>query len=160
MKEVPEVFTSRYFAEEVLSSGLVIPVRISLRSPQSLGIELPYPLEHGILALAPERDMLGEWDKLSPAMWQKLEAIGVEAIVEKLAAISEANENKALALLCWEDLRRPTKCHRTTVSLWLETATQRPVPELTDDGELLGLADLHRRTAPVLPQPTIPRMAR
>ncbi len=149
--DLPELYTSRYFNEEILSSGEVVPTRISLRSPESLGIELPYPLRHGVPALAPEQKMLGEWAQLSAQMWLKLSAIGIETIARKFMEISEVEDGKPLALLCSEDVRRPTRCHRVVVSLWLEEALQRPVPELVEGGEVLTLEKLHKQTKPMFP---------
>jgi hypothetical protein len=38
------------------------------------------------------------------------------------------------------------------VSLWWLEQTGHEIPELTNDGELLSLHQLHRQTAPILPK--------
>lgn len=147
-----EVFTSRYLNFDLLSSGLIVPVRISLIDPRRLLGELPYPLKYSIRALQPERDMLGKWPKFSGGMWEKLSGIGPEAIGRQLAAISEAEGGKPLALCCFEDLTKGHKCHRVVVSVWWLEQTGRELEELTDDGEVLALHKLHKQTVPILPE--------
>jgi len=85
-----EICTSKFLNYDLLSSGVVVPVRISMFPPQRLLGELPYELKYGARALQPERHMIGEWPRFSTGMWAKLEAIGVEKIASQLAAISRA----------------------------------------------------------------------
>jgi hypothetical protein len=98
--------------------------------------------------------MIGEWPRFSTGMWRKLDTIGVEKIASQLAAISRAEGGKSLALLCHEDVTpaRGHRCHRVVVSLWWMEQTGREIPELTNEGELLSLHQLHRQTAPILPK--------
>jgi hypothetical protein len=149
-----EIYTSRYLNFELLSSGVVVPVRISMFPPQPLLGELPYELKHSVRALQPERHMMGEWPGFSLGMWAKLDAIGAEKIAAQLAAISRTEGGRSLALLCHEDVTpaRGHRCHRVVVSLWWAEQAGREIPELTDDGELLGLHRLHRQTAPIVPR--------
>jgi hypothetical protein len=149
-----EVFTSRYLNFNLLSTGLVVPVRISMFPPEWLLSELPYELKYSVRALQPEWHMVGEWPRFSTGIWRKLDMIGVEKIAAQLAAISRAEDGKSLALLCHEDVTqaRGHRCHRTVVSLWWLEQTGREIPELTNDGELLSLHKLHRQTAPILPR--------
>jgi hypothetical protein len=149
-----EIYTSRYLNFDLLSSGLVVPVRISMFPPQELLGELPYELRYSVRALQPERHMIGEWPRFSTCMWRKLNTIGVEKIATQLAAISRTEGGKSLALLCFEDVTpaRGHRCHRVVVSLWWLEQTGHEIPELTNDGELLSLHQLHRQTAPILPK--------
>jgi hypothetical protein len=149
-----EVYTSRYLNYDLLSSGVVVPVRVSMFPPQRLLGELPYELMYSVRALEPERHMIGEWPRYSTGMWTKLDTIGVEKIAGQLAEISRAEGGKSLALLCFEDVTRARghRCHRVVVSLWWLEKTGYEIPELTDDGELLSLHKLHRQTAPILPK--------
>jgi hypothetical protein len=149
-----EAYTSRYLNFELLSSGLVVPVRISMFPPQPLLGELPYELKYSVKALQPERHMMGEWPGFSTGMWAKLDAIGVEKIAAQLAAISRAEGGRSLALLCHEDVTpaKGHKCQRVVVSLWWSEQTGDEIPELTDDGEVLGVHRLHRQTAPIVPR--------
>jgi hypothetical protein len=149
-----EIYTSRYLNFELLSSGLVVPVRISMFPPQRLLGELPYDLKYSVRALQPEKHMVREWPRFSTGMWAKLNTIGMEKIAAQLAAISKAEGGKSLALLCHEDVTqaRGHRCHRTVVSLWLTEQTGQEISELTDDGELLSLHKLHRQTAPIVPR--------
>lgn len=148
---LPELYTARYFAENVLSSGVVVPVRISMYPPI---IPLNYPVEHEVGALMPERPMIGEWNKFSPMFWKKLDHIGPERIAKELAAISRQHDGKALALLCYEDVTpaRGHKCHRVVLSVWWHGVTGWKMPELTDDGEVLELHQLHRQVMPLRPR--------
>jgi len=147
-----EIYTSRYLNFELLSSGLVVPVRISMFPPQRLLGELPYELKYSLRALQPEWHMIGEWPRFSTGLWKKLDAIGPEKIAAQLAAISGSEGGKNLALLCFEDVTpaRGHRCHRTVASLWWLEQAGHEILELTDDGELLGLHKLHRQTAPIL----------
>jgi hypothetical protein len=47
----PRLFTARYLAENALTSGEVVPVRISMFPPQRLLGELPYELRYSVRAL-------------------------------------------------------------------------------------------------------------
>jgi len=76
-EDLPEVYTARYFSENLLASGVVVPVRISLIPSASL-IPLSYPIEHEVRVLMPERRMYGEWPKFSPEFWRHLDDVGPE----------------------------------------------------------------------------------
>jgi hypothetical protein len=149
-----DIYTSRYLNFELLSSGLVVPVRISMFPPQRLLGEFPYELKYSLKALQPEWHMVGEWARFSTGMWRKLDTIGAEKIAAQLATISKAEEGKSLALLCFEDVTqaRGHRCHRVVASLWWLEQTGSEIPELTDEGELLNLHKLHRQTAPIVPR--------
>jgi hypothetical protein len=149
-----ELYMSRFLNYDLLSSGVVVPVRISMFPPQRLLGELPYDLKFSVRALQPERHMIGEWPRFSTGMWTKLDTIGVEKIASQLAAISRAEGGKSLALLCFEDVTRARghRCHRVVLSLWWLEKTGHEVPELTNEGEVLSLHRLHRQTAPILPK--------
>jgi hypothetical protein len=140
-----EVYMSRFLNYELLSSGVVVPVRISMFAPQPLLGELPYELKYSVRALQPERHMIGGWPRFSTGMLAKLETIGVEKIASQLAAISTAEGDKSLALLCHEDVTqaRGHRCHRVVVSLWWLEQTGHEIPELTNEGEALSLHQLH-----------------
>ena len=147
-----EIYTSRYLNFDLLSTGLIVPVRISLLDPRRLLGELPYPLKYSVRALQPERSHLGEWPKTCSMMWEKLGGIGIEKISAQLAAIARAEGGKPLALCCYEDVTLPNQCHRTVLSVWWFEQTGRELEEITDDGELLGLRQQHRQTSPALPK--------
>jgi hypothetical protein len=147
-----EVYTSRYLNYALLSSGLIVPVRISMIDPRRLLGELPYPLKYSLKALQPEHSHLGEWPKSCSAMWEKLSTIGNENITNQLASIYRAEGGKHLALCCYEDVThsRGHQCHRVVLSVWWFERTGRELEEITDEGELLGLRKLHKQAAPVL----------
>ena len=81
---LPQLFTSRYFAEDVLSPGDVVPTRVSYEAPI---IPLGYPLEEIPETLVPEFAMLGEWNHLCQTYRHKLDTLGVERIGEELAGV-------------------------------------------------------------------------
>jgi hypothetical protein len=147
---MPELFTSRYFAEDVLSSSKVVPVRVSYEAPI---IPLSYPLEETAETLLPEFAMLGEWDHLCLTYRHKLDVLGVERIGEELSAISARHDGRPLVLLDYEDLTRGLRNHRIVFSAWWEEQTGQAVPELIHGGEKLHYSQLPRQVQPKLPKP-------
>jgi hypothetical protein len=147
---MPELFTSRYFAEDVLSSGKVVPVRVSFEAPI---IPLSYPLEETAETLVPEFAMLGEWDHLCQTYRHKLDALGVQRIGEELSAISARHDLRPLALLDYEDLTRGLRNHRIVFSQWWEQRTGQAVLELTTDGKKLHYSQLPSQVQPKIPKP-------
>src|SRR4051794_28985337 len=120
---------ARYFAEDVLASGEIIPVGISYEPPT---VPLSYPLEHRVGLLAPEKHMLrgslAEWLPFSRVFWAYLDDVGVEKIREALTDISQRHGGKALALLDYEDLRLGHRSHRVVFAAWWEEQTGQQVP--------------------------------
>ena len=151
-EKLPEVYTSRFLAKDVLASGMVVPVRVSMYPPQPLLGELPYELKHTVRDLIPERTMHGEWRKFSPLFWEKLEHLGVEKIASQLAAIGARYDGKPLALLCFEDLLKGQRCHRVIISAWWRERSGQEVCELTNEGEVLKLEQLHHQVMPLRPK--------
>jgi len=115
---LPELYTSRYLAGDVLSSGLVVPVTISMYAPEPLLGPLRYPLEHEVRDLMPERWMHAKWHKFSTTFWRHLDGIGIEKIAAQLSTISAQHESLPLVLCCYEDLLKAQKCHRVIASAW------------------------------------------
>jgi len=144
------LFTCRYFAEDVLSTGEVVPVRVSYEAPI---IPLGYPLEETAETLVPEFAMLGEWDHLCQTYRHKLDTLGVKRIAEELSAISDRHDGRPLALLDYEDLTRGLRNHRIVFSAWWEEQTGQAVHELTHGGEKLHWFQLPRQVQPRLPKP-------
>jgi hypothetical protein len=142
------IYTARYLAESVLSSG-VVPVRISMRPPI---IPLPYEIEETAWSLVPKPWMAGAWTWLSASYWRHLDGQGVEKIDEELAAISERHGGKPLALLDHEDVTKGDRSLRIVAARWLEERTEMEVPELADDGRTLRFDALPRRTRPKKPK--------
>jgi hypothetical protein len=106
-QSLPQLFTSRFLAADVLSSGVVVvPVRISMYPPETLLGELPYPIEHTVRELVPLRRQAGEWPKFSPELWRHLNAVGPEKIAGELSSISQQHDGKALALCCSRTCRK------------------------------------------------------
>jgi hypothetical protein len=144
-----EIYTSRFLNFELLSSGVVVPVRVSMHPPL---IPLPYELEETAWSLVPEPWMTGEWPWLSPTYWCHLDGQGTQKIGKELEDISERHGGRPLALLDHED---PTKGHRSlrvVFATWWEENTGQEVPELLDDGQILHYSQLHRRTRPKTPK--------
>jgi hypothetical protein len=147
---LPRLFTSRYFAETILSTGKVVPVRVSYQAPI---VPLGYTLEETAELLVPDFAMLGEWDHFCQTYRQKLDALGMERIGEELSAISVRHDGRPLALLDYEDLTRGLRNHRIVFSAWWEEQTGQAVLELTNDGEKLHYSRLPRQVQPKLPKP-------
>jgi hypothetical protein len=147
---LPRLFTSRYFAEDVLSTGEVVPVRVSYEAPI---IPLGYPLEETAETLLPEFAMLGEWDHFCDTYRHKLEVLGLERIGEELSTISNRHHGRPLALLDYENLTRGLRNQRIVFSQRWEERTSQPVFELTNDGEKLHYTQLPRQVQPRLLKP-------
>ena len=148
--QLPQLFTSRYFAEDVLSTAEVVPVRVSYEAPI---VPLGYTLEEIAETLVPEFAMLGEWDHLCQTYRHKLDTLGVERIGEELSAISDRHDGRPLALLDYEDLTRGLRNHRVVFSHWWEQRTGQAAFELTNDGEKLHYSRLPKQVQPKLPKP-------
>jgi hypothetical protein len=84
---LPEIYTSRFLATDVLASEMVVPVRVSMYPPEPLLGELPYAIKHTVRDLIPERTMHRNWRKFSPLFWEKLEQVGPQKIAAQLASI-------------------------------------------------------------------------
>jgi hypothetical protein len=145
----PRLFTARYLAEDVLTGGEVVPVRISMHPPL---ISLPYELEETAWSLVPEPWMAGKWAWLSPTYWGYLDSQGASKIGKELKAISERYGGSPLALLDYEDLMKGHRSLRVVFAAWWEANTGQVVPELLDDGQIFHYSQLHRRTRPTRPK--------
>jgi hypothetical protein len=149
--KLPELFIGRYFAEQVLGSGAVVPVRISMDPPV---VPLGYELQETAETLLVEPAMLGEWDHLSTHYWRKLDRLGVEEIAAELAAISKRHDGLPLALCDYENLlTRGHRSPRVVFAVWWEMNTGREVLELTDKGERLHHTQLHKQSRYRPPKP-------
>ena len=144
---VPDLVTSRYFAEGVLTGGGVVPVRVGYEAPI---VPLGYSLEETAEALVPEFAMLGEWGRFCRTYLHKLDALGVERIGEELAEIIDRHGGRPLALVDYEDVVRG---HRVVFAAWWEEKTGQAVLELTEEGQRLHHSLLPRRVRPKLPKP-------
>ncbi len=97
--DLPTLYTSRYFNDDLLESGEVIPVGISMEPPI---IPLSYDIIDGPDFLKPTYEMMrvGEWSMYSPFFLVSLERIGIENVSEWLKQASRWHDNKPVALLC------------------------------------------------------------
>jgi hypothetical protein len=145
----PRLFTARYLAENALTSGEVVPVRVSMRPPL---VPLSYKLEETAWSLVPEPWMTGEWPWLSLVYWRHLDGRGVEKIGQELSAISGRHGGNPLALLDHEDVTKGDRSLRVVAARWLEERTEMEVPELADNGQVLRFEALPKRTRPKKPK--------
>lgn len=143
MSEAPTIYTAHYFATGVLTSGDLVPVRLSVEDPEELGIELPYELEV-VPALLPEPDMGDEWRPASRRYWSQLEALGVQGVSAELAAVSERHGGKPVVLVGFEDLEQPNHSYRSIFVKWWHEHTGEEIKELTGDGRELGFRDFNK----------------
>ena len=109
-----QLFTSRW-ADRRLAHLACQPVGISRGAPR-FPVTYRYKLAR---ELAPSREALAIEDpeEFERVYRQGLEAIGLSAILGRLAAISEEAGGLPLALLCFE--ADPGDCHRGVLSRWL-----------------------------------------
>lgn len=140
--QLPKLYTTRFLATDVLMSGVVEPVRVSMFPPK---MDLPYEIEHTAWDLRPIKSMMGSWPQFSGEYLEKLDKDGITLIADRLDKIAGNSENKPLALLCYEDLTRGQGCHRHIFGVWWEEKTGDVVYELTNDGELIHPLNLHRQ---------------
>lgn len=145
---IARLFTARYLAPEPGWLG-VVPVRISMFPPL---VPLPYELEETAWSLVPKPWMRGEWSWLSPTYWRHLDGRGVEKIGEELSAISGRHSGKPLALLDHENVTKGDRSLRIVAARWLEERTEMEVPELADNGQVLRIEALPKRTRPKKPK--------
>ena len=124
------VYTARYSNPAVEQSGLV-PVRITVGHPR---FRLRYELGGFIRELAPfGLRSVSDPDEFDQRYIAQLDALGADAIRKLLQAVSDVNGGRDLVLLCFEDLRDPSKhCHRTTFAEWWHQRTGEQVVELEE----------------------------
>jgi hypothetical protein len=155
---LPEMFTARYFAHDLLASGEIIPVGISYEPPV---VPLGYTVEHHVGLLAPEKHMLrgslAEWRPFCYAFWAYLNDVGVERIRDTLDTISHRHPGKALVLLDYENMELGHRSHRAIFARWWEEKTSQPVYELTNDGQQLHYTELHKQARASRPRDHDPR---
>ncbi len=126
------IFTSRY-ANPELKSCKYTAVRISLGLPRW---RLDYEIAGAIDELMP-RGIFGieDYDEFHRRYFEKLDAIGVDKIREKLHSFEELG--KPVVLLCFEDIRKGdwNWCHRNIFASWWKQHTGEIIPELQDDSK-------------------------
>jgi uncharacterized protein YeaO (DUF488 family) len=111
---VPRLFTSRW-QNKALASLDAVPVGISRGTPK-FRVAYRYRL---LRELAPSREAFGLDDphEFESAYRAGLDAIGLEAVVERLASVSRQHGGKPLVLLCYEPAHE--FCHRHVLRDWL-----------------------------------------
>jgi hypothetical protein len=147
--ELPQIYTCRYLATDVLGCGRTVPVRIGMEPPL---IPLPYELEVVETLLPGYSMILAEWPNLSPEYWRRLERTGVDRIASELAAISARHDGKPVALLDYEDLVKGQRSPRIIAAAFLEEKLGITVPELLDSGETLHFTELPKQVQPKRPK--------
>ena len=124
------IFTSRY-ANPELNSCKYTAVRISLGLPKW---KLGYEIAGAIDELMP-RGIFGieDYDEFHRRYFEKLDAIGVDKIREKLRQFEKLG--KPVVLLCFEDIRKGAWnwCHRNMFASWWEYNTGEIISELQDE---------------------------
>jgi hypothetical protein len=108
-----------------------VPVRTSIGGPR-------FPITYGPLVYMKELAPFGlrelAEDAFAEAYRRRLDTIGVERLGRRFAEISEAHDDRGLALLCFEP--SGAFCHRRVFARWWEEQTGQTVPELAaaDEG--------------------------
>ena len=108
------LFTSRW-ANRDLAHLRCVPTGISRGTPR-FRTGFGYKLAR---ELAPDDTVWGtaDWPDFVEAYRRQLDGLGAEAIVDRLARISEQAGGVAVVMLCFE--ADPGDCHRGTLSAWL-----------------------------------------
>jgi hypothetical protein len=109
-----------------------VPVRFTVGAPRW---RLPYTIAGHAKLITPTRAMLSlPYDAYSLTYRRNLDAVGVQAIRDELAAIAGSGQ---VVLLCYERLNErdktsgePKWCHRSIWATWWQDRTGEQVPEL------------------------------
>ncbi len=120
-----KLYTSRW-QNRALETAPVVAVGISRGAPR---FRVGYRYRR-LMELAPDGWMLSiESDERFEKVYRaKLNNLGVEKIGALLTKISDEEDGKALALLCYE--ADPARCHRSAFAAWWTEQTGQEVPEL------------------------------
>jgi hypothetical protein len=125
------LYTARY-ANPTLADHAAAKVRISLGYPR---FPLRYQLAGTIGQLAPDRSYFKDPEAVFRGLYKAdlLRRGGTEYFAKLFIEIAERAGVDALALLCFEDLRRPNVfCHRRIFAEWWEARTGQEVEELPE----------------------------
>lgn len=124
-----QLFTSRYQAAKEIIGCACGAVSTSVGSPR---FKLQYPIIGHMPELAPSRDMIHMARPVyEPLYLARLEKAGVDRIHKALMKIAETAKVDRLALLCFEDIRKPGEwCHRRIFAQWWMERTGEEIPEL------------------------------
>ena len=128
MPSLPPLYTSRYQNQKAILESGAVAVGITAGTPRfKKRYEVTYARN-----LAPER----AWFELRRPEFEtiyrtKLNDQGLNSIAAQLSDISEANGNRPLVLLCFEDITQENLwCHREIFAEWWHEETGRIVEEL------------------------------
>jgi len=146
---LPNLHTARYFAEDVLTSGEVQPVRCSEEPPI---IPLLYQLETA-WSLLPALDSFGDSPKLSHSYWRALDRTGLGKIAGELSEIAVRHGGKPLVLCDYSDVEKGHGSPRLMFARWWEFQTGQEVTELTADGREVHHSELPAQVQVEVPQP-------
>lgn len=126
-----QLFTARY-SNKALAAFPGAKVRTSQGYPR---FPLRYPLEHTVKLIAPSRAILKleDRDEFRGRYFQQLEDAGLDRLRRIFYAIARESESEKLALLCFEDVRKPgVWCHRHLFAEWWEDKTGHEVLEIPE----------------------------
>jgi len=130
MSNVPVIYTSRYQNQNGIIGSGGIAVGITVGTPRfKKRYEATYARN-----LAPER----AWFELPRPEFEtiyraKLNDLGFSSIAAQLGDISEANGNRPLVLLCFEDITQEDEwCHREIFAEWWHKHSGQTVEELPE----------------------------
>jgi len=127
----PRLWTARY-SNKALAAHPAAKIRITLTGPR---FRLPYKLAGSIMDLAPTRSMFGKTEAEFSDLYAELleQRGGVDYFAQRFATCADNAGVDQLALLCFEDIRKPGLfCHRRVFATWWQKRTDQAVDELSE----------------------------
>lgn len=139
MTDSAELYTASYARFDPTTGTAV---QISNGRPRHA---LPYPLRYTVKEAYPAWALVradNTYDVFREAYRQALDDIGVATFESRFRAITVAEDDPRLVLLCYEAVDKPDRwCHRTMFGEWWTDRTGAPVIELGPQPAVLAEPD-------------------
>jgi hypothetical protein len=140
------VWTSRYGNKLLAQRTSLAKVGITLGEPKfPLGYEKQQLRE---LAPTPQQFHLAD-EKFVKSFRHGMYVLTIERVIALLTQASQAAGGCDLALLCFEDVRKPNEwCHRLVLARWIEDQCGLQIEEYVDDSPIGGQGPAAPKSGP------------